>query len=246
MVPEFIITIDNFEGPLDLMFHLIKENKLDLFDLDVLVLANQYIAYIKAMEELNLEIASEYLVELAYLLEYKSKKLLPKEKSELEGEYEDVNPDELVARLLEYKKYQEISRELDRLAKERERLLEKPASSLIDQWVKEADTKIEAMAVYQLFNAMERCQRRFAVLEPLRIQTAEREMTVEERIEQVRKLIVGLPEVFSFDELCRDAQDRLTVIMTFLAILEMLKNQALIYHSKGDNIYFRRGGTYEK
>ena len=246
MVPDFIITIDKFEGPLDLMFHLIKENKLDLFDLDVLVLANQYIAYIKAMEEMNLEIASEYLVELAYLLEYKSKKLLPKEKSELEGEYEDVDPDELVARLLEYKKYQEISHELDRLAKERERLLEKPASSLIDQWVKEADTKIEPLAVYQLFNAMERCQRRFAVLEPLKIQTAEREMTVEERIAQVRKLISKLPEVFSFDDLCQDADSRLTVIMTFLSILEMLKNQALIYHTKGDNIYFHRGGSYEK
>ena len=75
---EFKVTIDQFEGPLDLMLHLIKENKLDLFDLDMNVLASQYIDYIQKMEEIHLEIASEYLEELASLVEYKSRKLLPR------------------------------------------------------------------------------------------------------------------------------------------------------------------------
>jgi len=245
MKPEFIVTIDKFEGPLDLMIHLIQENKLDLFDLDVAALTTQYIGYIKAMEELNLEIASVYLVELANLLEYKSKKLLPKEKAELDDSYE-VDPDELVARLVEYKKYKEISLELDRLAKEREKMLEKPASSLIDQWISEADTRIEPLAVYHLFNAMERCHKRLAVIEPLRIQTAEKEMTIEERIEQVIFLIECLPDVFSFEALCADADSRIIVIMTFLAVLEMLKNQLLVYNIKSDTIYFRRGTAYGK
>jgi chromatin segregation and condensation protein Rec8/ScpA/Scc1 (kleisin family) len=85
MTNEFIITIDQFDGPLDLMLHLIRENKLDLFNLDILALTNQYVAFIRAMEELNLEVASEYLVEMANLLEYKSKKLLPKEKAAFEN-----------------------------------------------------------------------------------------------------------------------------------------------------------------
>ena len=71
----FTITIDQFEGPLDLMLHLIKDNKLDLFDLDMNILTDQYLHYINAMESMRLEIASEYLTELAGLLEYKSKKL---------------------------------------------------------------------------------------------------------------------------------------------------------------------------
>ena len=73
----FTVTIDQFEGPLDLMLHLIKDNKLDLFELDMDLLTDQYLHYLNAMESMHLEIASEYLAELAGLIEYKSKKLLP-------------------------------------------------------------------------------------------------------------------------------------------------------------------------
>ena len=86
---EFKVTIEQFEGPLDLMLHLIKEKELDLFDLDVNVLTDQYISYLNAMSEMHLEVASEYLVELAELIEYKSKKLLPRDNSELEDDYEE-------------------------------------------------------------------------------------------------------------------------------------------------------------
>ena len=106
---DFLITLDQFEGPLDLMLHLIKENKLDLFDLDMNVLATQYIDYIHAMQNMHLEVASEYLSELASLIAYKSKKLLPRENVEVEEEYEEDQRDQLVARLLEYQRYKEVS-----------------------------------------------------------------------------------------------------------------------------------------
>ena len=86
----FQITMEQFEGPLDVMLHLIKENKLDLFDLDMNVLTTQYLAYLDAMESLHLEIASEYLSELAGLIEYKSKTLLPRAKVEISEEYEGL------------------------------------------------------------------------------------------------------------------------------------------------------------
>ena len=92
----FSITIEQFEGPLDLMLHLIKDNKLDLFDLDMDVLTDQYLSYLNSMEELHLEVASEYLSELAGLLEYKSKKLLPREKVEIEEEYEEDQRERLI------------------------------------------------------------------------------------------------------------------------------------------------------
>ena len=106
---DFLITLDQFEGPLDLMLHLIKENKLDLFDLDMNVLATQYIEYIHTMQNMHLEVASEYLSELASLIAYKSKKLLPRETVEVIEEYEEDQRDQLVARLLEYQRYKEVS-----------------------------------------------------------------------------------------------------------------------------------------
>lgn len=244
MEKAFVVTIEDFEGPLDLMLHLIKESKLDLFALDILILTKQYTAYIKAMEEMNLEIASEYLVELANLLEYKSRKLLPRETMDLTSDYEDGDPDELVKRLLEYQKYKDLSMELERLAKEREKMLEKPPSSLIDQWISEGDTKIEPMAVYHLFNAMERCFRRTNIIEPLKQSTTRKEMTIEERIQQLKVIISKLKESFIFDDLCNDGESRMLIIMTFLAILEMLKNQELIYRVKSDIIHLQRGRLY--
>ena len=85
---DFKVTIDQFDGPLDLMLHLIKEGELDLFALDIVKLTDQYLRYIHAMQDLHLDSASEYMLELATLIESKSKKLLPNEKEELEDDYE--------------------------------------------------------------------------------------------------------------------------------------------------------------
>ena len=86
---EFTVTIDKFDGPLDLMLHLIKEKKLDLLDLDMSVLCDQYMAYLNSMQQLHLEIASEYLAELASLIEYKSRMMLPGKQDELPQDEED-------------------------------------------------------------------------------------------------------------------------------------------------------------
>ena len=104
----FTVTIEQFEGPLDLMLHLVKDNKLDLFDLDMDVLTDQYLTYLNAMESMHLEVASEYLSELAGLLEYKSKKLLPREKVEVEEDYEE-DKQKLALRLLEYQRFKEVT-----------------------------------------------------------------------------------------------------------------------------------------
>ena len=128
---DFLITLDQFEGPLDLMLHLIKENKLDLFDLDMNVLATQYIDYIHAMQNMHLEVASEYLSELASLIAYKSKKLLPRETVEVEEEYEEDQRDQLVARLLEYQRYKEVSLALKEDYEQRQLHFSRPVSSLV-------------------------------------------------------------------------------------------------------------------
>lgn len=103
---KYSIKIDNFEGPLDLLCYLIDKNKMNIYDVNLSDITEQYIEFLNAMEEMNLEIASEFLVMASTLLYLKSKKLLPKQ----EEEEEDITEEELIRRIIEYKKFKEISK----------------------------------------------------------------------------------------------------------------------------------------
>lgn len=103
---QYAIKIDKFEGPLDLLCHLIDVNKMDIYDININDITDQYIKYLNAMEKMNLEIASEFLVMASTLLYLKSKKLLPKQ----EEETEELTEEELIRRIIEYKKFKEISK----------------------------------------------------------------------------------------------------------------------------------------
>ena len=105
---KYSIKIDNFEGPLDLLCYLIDKNKINIYDVNLSDITEQYIEFLNAMEEMNLEIASEFLVMASTLLYFKSKKLLPKQ----EEEEEEITEEELIRRIIEYKKFKEISKVL--------------------------------------------------------------------------------------------------------------------------------------
>ena len=105
---KYSIKIDNFEGPLDLLCYLIDKNKMNIYDVNLTEITNQYIEYLNAMEEMNLEIASEFIVMASTLLYLKSKNLLPKQ----EEEEEEITEEELIRRITEYKKFKEISKVL--------------------------------------------------------------------------------------------------------------------------------------
>lgn len=103
---KYSIKIDNFEGPLDLLCYLIDKNKMNIYDVNLTEITNQYIEYLNAMEQMNLEIASEFIVMASTLLYLKSKKLLPKQ----DEETEEITEEELIRRIIEYKKFKEISK----------------------------------------------------------------------------------------------------------------------------------------
>ena len=105
---KYAIKIENFEGPLDLLCHLIEKNKMSIYDIHLNEITDQYIQYLNEMEKMNLEIASEFVVMASTLLYLKSKKLLPKQ----EEEEEELTEEELIRRIIEYKKYKEISKVL--------------------------------------------------------------------------------------------------------------------------------------
>ena len=242
---EFTVTIDQFEGPLDLMLHLIKENKLDLFDLNMNILADQYIAYINQMKTMRLEIASEYLSELASLIEYKSKKLLPREKVEVEQEYEEDQREKLVERLLEYQKYKEASALLKEGYLERQKLFTRPQASIVSSWQNGSNSaEFDEQSPYDLMKAMDRVIARMVILKPYETKVTIKEMSVEERMEQLKNRLKKINGKISFDQLCTDCTNLHMVIVTFLAILDMIHDKYLNFTiDENETIWVMKGGN---
>ncbi len=237
---KFTVSIEQFDGPLDLMLHLIKENKLDLFDLDMDVLANQYIAYIQTMKDLQLEVASEYLIELASLIEYKSKKLLPREKVEVEEDYEEDQREKLVARLLEYQQYKEMSEYFQDQYLLRQKHFSRPQASLVETWQKqEEDQPLTDQSSYELMKAMKKVFARHALLEPYETKVEIKEMSVEERLDQIINHITN--DLISFTQLCLDCTNAHMVIVTFLALLDLIHQKVIDFKmDESDEIWVWR------
>lgn len=227
---EFKVLLEQFEGPLDLMIHLIQKNKLDLFDLDLDVLADQYCCFIRQAQEQGLETASEYLVEFASLLEYKSRKLLPKKEAELDENYEEDQRDRLMARLIEYQRYKEASEQLEKFLESRQQKIDRAPSSLIEEWSvpRETESMIH-VPLSDLVRAMKRVMNRHAILNPLDTSMEIREISIEERMEQIEKRLPEMKNPSRFEEFLSDASSLHEVIVTFLAILELIHIQKLSF-----------------
>lgn len=237
----FNLTTEKFEGPLDLMLHLIREQKLDIFDLDMEVLTDQYLAYLNKMEELHLEIESEYLLELAILIEYKSKKLLPKDEKDEDLQVED--PKELlVQRLLEYQKYKEASYKLNEKYISRQEIFSK-SPSYEDYLEKDSDeNKIEGNP-NDLFKAMNRMLRKMQLSKPINTSFANKEISIDDRILEIKAQMVDLPANFNFNDLVADVGSISEYIITFLAILDLIKDHILLFSIDDmDNIYLKKAG----
>ncbi|MGI6581203.1 MAG: segregation and condensation protein A [Erysipelotrichaceae bacterium] len=236
---EFFVTIEQFEGPLDLMLHLIKEKELDLFDLDINILTQQYVEYIHAMEQMKLDVASEYLLELATLIEYKSKKLLPNEAAELDDNYQQQQEVDLVNRLIEYKKFKEVSLKLDDLYQERNLKFDKPQSEIVNQWI-DINENYESTSAYELIKAMNRCLKRFQLSQPYEVNITQKRISIEDRKKQLKINIKKFNEVFALSNTMYDCRDLYEVVITFLAILDLVNENVLSFTIKDDEVYFKK------
>ena len=241
---KFTVTLEQFTGPLDLMLHLIKEKKLDLFDLSMDVLIEQYIQYLNAVED-KLEIASEYLYELAALLEYKSKKCLPVDPKPLEvNDYEEDPKDALVRRLIEYQQFKDISQMLNERFIERQKQLEKPIERQIIQMADDEKIRFTQGNQSDLLKAMQKCLLRFNYSHPNQVRITKTEMSIEDRSEQMILMISTLKEPFFFEDMIQDVEDQSILIVTFLAILELNRRDVLEFWVENSEVYFRRGKMY--
>lgn len=220
--------INEFEGPLDLLLHLIEKNKFNIFDIPIVEITEQYLEYVNEMHEANLDVMSEFLVMAATLISIKAKMLLPKE-DEAEEEEEDPRA-ELVRRLLEYKMYKYASYELKDMELDAEKVYFKSAS--IPNEILEFKQEIDPAEVVgdatlallsDIFNQI--MKRTVDRVDPIRSKfgTIEKEeVRIEDKMEEIRSVIRGLKGI-NFRTLLEVQASRINVIVTFLAILELMK-----------------------
>ena len=241
---NFNVTLDQFSGPLDLMLHLVKDKKLDLFDLQVDVLIDQYILFLDSVEN-KLDIATEYLYELAALVEYKSKKCLPVDPKPLEvGDYEEDTKDQLVRRLIEYQQFKDISQTLNERFLLRQKQLEKPMEKQILEIAEDENIRFVHADQSDLLKAMQKCLLRFNYSHPNQVRITKTEMSIEDRSEQMILMISTLKEPFFFEDMIQDVEDQSILIVTFLAILELNRRDVLEFWVENSEVYFRRGKIY--
>lgn len=215
--------INDFEGPLDLLLHLIKESKMDIMNIEIEKITKQYMDYLDLQEKMNLEIASEYLVLAAELLEIKSKMLLPRQTIEEDEEEEDPR-EELVNRLLEYQAYKEITKVLHEKESLRREIYTKSPEN-IKNYIDEV-TEINAdVSLDDLVEAFKRFLDRKKDNKPLKTKVTVNEISVSSRRHDIKRLLKTKKRV-SFFELF-PVLTKEYVVATFLAVLEMAKSGEL-------------------
>ena len=233
------LLIGDFEGPLDLLLHLIKKSKMEIFDVKISEITKEYLKYIEDMNNMNLDIASEYLVMAAELIEMKSKKLLPNKNDDEESSEEENPEEELKRRLYEYKKYKESTDIFRSLEENRSNYYTKAPESLRNY----SEEKLEndgSVGVEDLLEAFRKLLERQQFNKPLNTKIARKELSVKERVVRIRDILKVKKKV-NFIELFDDFS-KPYVVVTFLSVLEMAKNKEITL--KQDNnfsdIYLER------
>lgn len=230
---EIAYKLQVFEGPLDLLLHLIEKNKVDIYDIPIVTITEQYLEYVNGLQENNMDIMSEFLVMAGTLLQIKSKMLLPREEKE-EEEEEDPRA-ELVRRLLEYKMYKYAALELKDMELDASKnLYKKPTiPDEVKEYKEDIDpaTLVDGMTLSMLNDIFKSVMRKQVdKIDPIRSKfgTIEKEeINIEDRMIQVREEVRGLKGI-NFRTLLESQPTRMNIIVTFMSILELMKVGAII------------------
>lgn len=221
---NYKITINDFEGPMDLLLHLVKKDNIDIFNLNIESITEQYLSYIHEAEVLNLDIASEYLVLAAELVEIKSSSLLPK-KQVLEDEYEEDPKEKLIERLIEYQKYKELIPNLKNLEEDRKNFYSKAPSSL-KNYEEESSINYGDLSMDLLMQAFQKFLERKEDEKPLNTKITKKEYSISVRSKEIKNVLLKRKKV-NFEELF-EIVTKEYVVVTFLSILTMAKRGELL------------------
>ena len=209
-----------YEGPLDLLLHLIKKNELDIVDIPIASITEQYLSALELMQGLNLDVSGEYLVMAATLLHIKSKMLLPPEEVDEDDDEEDGDSrEDLIRRLLEYERFKNAARDLE----ERE-VLNRDVFARQDRSERVREVSFEQLSVFDLMSALQRVLERFPGPSVHRV--VQETVSVRERMTHILDELHRRPSVL-FHELFESARSRMDVVVTFLALLELIRIRAV-------------------
>lgn len=227
---EYNVNLPEFEGPLDLLLHLIKKSDISIFDISIDEITKQYLDYINKMEEMNLNIASEYLVMASDLIEMKSRTLIPKEEDSVE---EDPR-EELINRLIDYQIYKDSTAKLREYESLRKEVYTKEPT--LEEY-KNTDTQLDlGISLEDLTNALSKFLQSKEISKPLTTKVTNKEYSVGKRSVEIRD-ILRVKKKVNFFELFEETTKEF-VVVTFLAILNMSKKQeiSIIQENNFENI----------
>ncbi|MBN3039301.1 MAG: segregation/condensation protein A [Candidatus Omnitrophica bacterium] len=221
------IKLEVFEGPLDLLLYLIKKEEINIYDIPIAKITEQYLEYLNLMQLLDLKLAGEFLVMASTLIHIKSKMLLPPD--EQEGEEEELfDPRaELVRKLLEYKKFKEAANRLEFLEKEQGKTFRRKAVPLVFEGDEEG-AYFEA-SLFDLISAFSKILK--TIPKEKFFELMHDEFTVEKKVHDLLHILVDKPIIY-FSKLFEQARNKIEVIATFLAVLELIRLKEIIIRQK--------------
>lgn len=217
------VKLEVFEGPLDLLLYLIKKEELDIYDIPISRITDQYLEYMELMKLLDLNIAGEFLVMAATLMHIKSKMLLPPDQTEADAEQEEDPRTELVRRLLEYKKFKEAASELSGMEQKQRHLFARAGIPYKEE-APQTDRLFEA-SLFDLITAFTKVLK--DVPREIFHSVVKDEFTVSEKIHDILHILVEKKTIL-FTELFKVARNKFEIITMFLAILELIKMKEVV------------------
>lgn len=220
-----LIQVSDFEGPLDLLLHLIKTNEMDIYDIRISTITSQYLTYLHQMQTLRLDIAGEYFVMAANLMAIKAKLLLPKPQTVTVDEDEDptVDPrEELVSQLLEYQRYKQAAQNLKERAADRQQHFTRPASPVPDSV---ALTVARGVTPVDLQQALVKLLHRATMMKPVTQNIHQEHFTIKTQMQVVLRRLQAAHGLVDFERLVAQVPAMEEVVTTFLAVLELARQR---------------------
>ncbi len=219
METEYKVRLEIFEGPLDLLLYLIKRDELDIYDISLERITQQYLEYLQAFKELNIDVAGEFVVMAANLIYLKSRSLLPVDQQPPEEDVEEDDPRwDLIRQLIEYKKFKEAAGQLQVRELEQERIFARIGDGKAPEL---APLHLGEVGIFQLINAFQNVLKRIDAKEDLREMFGEN-FTVSDKIEWILQSTAG-GKAIRFSDLFARMASRVEIVVTFLALLELIR-----------------------
>lgn len=240
MTITYEVKLDAFEGPLDLLLHLVKELEIDIYDIPVSKITDQYMRYINAMKQIELNIASEYLVMAATLIAIKSATLLPKKEILYDDEYVEDPREDLINRLIEYQKYKEVAGSLQERESEENQIFTRTPVQF-DEFLIESPVVRGELSVFDMLDALDHVMERKEWRRPLNTTINHMEISVEERMREILAEISLVNVRVAFENLF-PYPNKAHIVTTFLALLQLLKNNKIdcVQEDNFESIYVFR------